>query len=118
MNKVEKYIPKIIEILSNDYPNGKIPKVYNSYISSFGASVAMNGLVATVALYEDMNKKESDRTKGDKSYITYLIMKVLTNKKDSLLKYVLDSDEKILKQKILDISIAFKLAIRTFELED
>ena len=118
MNRVEKYIPKIIEILNNDYPNGQIPKVYNSYISSFATSVAMNGLIATIALYEDMNKKDNERTKDDKSYITYLIMKVLTDKKDSLLRYVLEGNEKQLKQKILDISIAFKLAIRTFKLEE
>jgi len=119
MNRVEKYIPQIISILQRDYGQ-KVPKVYNSYIASFATSIAMNGLIATVALYEDMNKKESERTKGDKSYITQLIMEILTENKDSLLKYILDNkeNEKILKRKILDISIAFKLAIRTFKLED
>ena len=118
MNRIEKHIPTIIEILQEDYPSGKIPKVYNSYIAAFSTSVAMNGLIATVALYEDMSKVEKNKTKGDRSYITSLIMKVLTGKKDSLLKYILKNDEKKLKRKILDIAIAFKLAIRTFELED
>ena len=119
MNKVEKYIPEIIEILSNDYGK-KIPKVYNSYIASFSTSIAMNGLIATVALYEDMTKQKENKTKGDRSYITSLIMRVLTGENKSLLKYILENkdNETKLKRKILDISIAFKLAIRTFELED
>jgi len=121
MNRVERYIPKVIEILNEDY-SSKIPKVYNSYIASFSTSVAMNGLIATIALYEDMNKIKDNRTKGDKSYIPQIILKVLQSynsiEEDSLLKYVLKNDEKRLKREILDIAIAFKLAIRTFELED
>lgn len=117
MNRVEKYIPKIIEILSREYGE-KIPKVYNAYIASFSTSVAMNGLIATVALYEDMDKIKNNKTQKDKSAITKIIMEVLTGKKDSLLKYLLENNEKKLKRKILDIAIAFKLAIRTFELED
>lgn len=123
MRRVEKYIPTIIEILSNDYKNAKIPKIYNSYIAAFGSSVAMNGLVATVALYEDMNKIKQKRTKGDRSYITSTILKVLSQEdtniqQTSLLKYVLENDETKLKRKIIDIAIAFKLALRTFELEE
>jgi len=120
MNRVERHIPKIIELLSKN--GNKLPKVYNSYIASFSTSVAMNGLVATIALYEDMNKVKENKTKGDKSFIPQIILDVLKSYKqineNSLLKYVLKNDEKKLKREILDIAIAFKLAIRTFELED
>ena len=118
MNRIEKYIPQIITILKRDYGE-KVPKIYNSYIASFSTSIAMNGLIATVALYEDMNKIKENKTKGDRSYIPKLIMEILTQREESLLRYILENKEaeKVLKRQILDISIAFKLAIRTFKLE-
>lgn len=112
---IEKYIPKAIEVLTDTFPDGKIPSAYNGYISSFGASIIQSGLLPTLALFENTNAK----TKESKESLTYLILQVLTDRKDdiSLLHYVLDNNEAILKPKIMDISIAIKLSIRTFKLE-
>jgi CRISPR-associated protein Cmr5 len=117
MNRVEKYIEKVMKILEVEFSDGNIPKEYNGYISTFGAGVMMNGLRPTVAMFE--NKQAN--TKSNRSFLMYLILKVLNEnakEEDSLLKYILQSDnERALKGKILDIATAIKLCIRTFNLE-
>jgi len=115
--RIESYIPKAIELLTKEFPDGKIAKAYNSYISSFGASIIQSGLKPTLAVFENTNAS----TKEDKSYLTKLILKLLPNAKgESLLKFVLANKEKeeYLKNEIIDIAIALKLSIRTFELGD
>ncbi len=111
---IEKYIPQTMEVLDREFGDGVIPSAYNGYISSFGASVIQSGLLPTLALFENTNAS----TKEDKSYLTYIIFQVLTGRDDdvSLLHYVLDNNESLLRQQILDIAIAIKLSIRTFKL--
>lgn len=113
--RIQSYIPKAIEVLDKEFPQGKIPSAYNGYISSFGASVMQSGLLPTLALFENTNAK----TKESKEYLTYIMVQVLTDRDDdiSLLRYVLDGDEEVLKPLIMDIAIAIKLSIRTFKLE-
>ena len=112
---IEKYIPEVMNVLQNEFPDGVISSAYNGYISSFGASVIQSGLLPTLALFENTNAQ----TKEDKSYLTYIIFRVLSNSKDdiSLLHYVLLNNNKEYKQTILDIAIAIKLSIRTFKLK-
>jgi len=114
---IEKYIPKAIEVLDREFTDGKIPSAYNGYISSFGASIMQSGLKPTLALFENTNAS----TKENKEYLSHLIVKILTDSNDdiSLLRYVVDSteDKNYLKEKILNISIAIKLSIRTFKLD-
>ncbi|HHH51506.1 MAG TPA: type III-B CRISPR module-associated protein Cmr5, partial [Campylobacterales bacterium] len=85
---IEKYIPKALEVLSQEYPNGVIPSAYNGYISSFGASIIQSGLLPTLALFE--NENNQDKTKADKSVLTKNILKVLDSSypDNSLLRYV------------------------------
>jgi len=112
---VESYIPKVMSVLKDEFSDGKIPSAFNGYISSFGASVMQSGLLPTLALFENTNAS----TKENKEYLTYLIIRVLTEKNDdiSLLNYVLKNNETLLKPKIMDIAIAIKLSIRTFKLD-
>ncbi len=116
---IENYIPKALKVLEEHYPNKTIPSAYNGYISSFGASIIQSGLLPTLALFENENNK--DKTKEDRSVLTKNILKVLDSSypDDSLLRYVIyhKGNREILKQNILDISIALKLSIRTFKLE-
>jgi len=114
-NNIEKYIPKTIEILSIEFENGKIPSAYNGYISSFGASIIQSGLKPTLALFENRQAN----TKEDKSFLMNLILKILDENttETSLLRYVINHNEELLKPKIIDIAIALKLSIRTFELD-
>ena len=113
---IEKHIPDAMRVLKEEFSDGKIPSSYNGYISSFGASIIQSGLLPTLALFE---KKQSG-TKEDKSKLTKLILKILDDKyNNTLLEYALstNNNELYLKQKILDISIALKLSIRTFKLD-
>jgi CRISPR-associated protein Cmr5 len=114
---IEKLIPDAMRVLEDEFSDGVIPSAYNGYISSFGASVIQSGLLPTLALFENTNA----HTKESKEYLTYIIARVLTGREDdiSLLQYVLKSkkDENLLKTKIMDIAIAIKLSIRTFELK-
>ena len=114
---IEKHIPSAMNVLKEMYSSGKIPSSYNGYISSFGASVIQSGLLPTLALFENNDAS----TRENKQKLTELILKVLdnTSNEDNLLSYVLEHESDInrLKQQILDISIALKLSIRTFELE-
>lgn len=111
---IERYIPKVMEVLKDEFSNGEIPSAYNGYISSFGASIMQSGLLPTLALFENTNAS----TKENKEYLTYLIVRILTGKKDdiSLLQYVIKAKNPNHKREILDISIAIKLSIRTFKL--
>jgi len=112
---VEKYIPEVMKVLREEFPDGSIPSAYNGYISSFGASVMQSGLLPTLALFENTDAK----TKENKEYLTYLILRVLTQSRDdrSLLHYVLKNNEALLKNRIIDIAVAIKLCIRTFKLD-
>lgn len=114
---IEQYIPQAIEVLEQTFTDGVIPSAYNGYISSFGASIIQSGLLPTLALFENTNAS----TKENKEYLSYLIIQILTGSPDdrSLLRYAIESseDEAQLKRKILDISIALKLSIRTFKLD-
>jgi CRISPR-associated protein Cmr5 len=114
---IEKHIPSAMNVLKEMYSSGKIPSSYNGYISSFGASIIQSGLLPTLALFENNDAS----TRENKQKLTELILKILdnTSNEDNLLSYVLEHESDInrLKQQILDISIALKLSIRTFELE-
>ncbi len=114
---IEKYIPQAIAVLERTFDDGVIPSAYNGYISSFGASIMQSGLLPTLALFENT----AASTRENKEYLSYIIMQILTQSSDdrSLLRYVINSneDETALKRKILDISIAIKLSIRTFKLD-
>ncbi|KLE02183.1 type III-B CRISPR module-associated protein Cmr5 [Aliarcobacter butzleri] len=115
--RIEKYIPEAIKVLNASFSDGIIPKAYNGYISSFGASIVQSGLKPTLALFENKNAQ----TKEDKSYLSKLILKILPNTQgESLLYYVLENQakEELLKEEIIDIAIALKLSIRTFKLKD
>ena len=115
--RVEEYIPKALKVLEQEFKNGVIPKVYNGYISSFGASIIQSGLKPTLALFEN----QQANTEHNRGVLTELILKILdeNTQETSLLRYVINNgNEDLLKEKILDIAIAIKLSIRTFKLED
>ncbi|WMJ82283.1 type III-B CRISPR module-associated protein Cmr5 [Clostridium sp. MB40-C1] len=130
MNKreVEKYMPlainSIIRVMNEnesiDKESLELPKEFKGYVSSFGAGIIQSGLLPTVAYFEN---KDSN-SKADRSKITEMIFSML-NKKESyktykLLDYLLDNKEDIgeIKENILNIAIALKLAMRTFKFSD
>ena len=124
---IEKKIPEAIRVLDERFSDGTIPSAYNGYIASFGASIVQSGLKPTLALFENRHAN----TKNDRSCLTRIILEILDPEHrlenvgneecpgGSLLRYVLDrpDEEEILKERIVDIAIAVKLAMRTFRLE-
>ncbi len=119
--RIEKYIPKAMEVLDREFYDGIIPSAYNGYISSFGASVMQSGLLPALALLENSDAK----TKENKEKLSYIIIQILRENQDdmSLLREILrriEQGESLnhLKGQILDISIAIKLSIRTFRLKN
>lgn len=110
---IEKYIPKAMEVLTKTFPDGTFPSSYNGYISSFGASIIQSGLKPTLALFENKDAN----TKEKKQLLTNVILKMLDSNEESLLHFVLNSkeDPNVIKQKIIDISVAIKLTLRTFK---
>ena len=124
MKKVEKYIEKAIKQVEDNLKqdNNKVLNVYNGYISSMGASIIQSGLLPTLAAFESTKK---DGKAGDKMQIIKSILNIIkidagdSSNETSLLKYVMSKPEKTeyYKEKIINIGIALKLAIRTFELE-
>lgn len=109
---IEKLIPKAIDLLQK-FPK---EKVYQGYLAAFGPTVIASGIVQAVAFYTGDDKKNEVI-----KLMFKLIKDDLKTDKNTLLD-VLNEDENYknyaLKNKILEASIACKLAIRTFELKD
>ena len=110
MNKrIEGYIPSAINALEElkIVTNGSVPKEFNGYISSFGASVRQAGLLATILFYDNANSNsQEDRTKVIRA------LEKITG--DSLNKNTKTTP--LLRAKVEDAAIALKLALRTFKL--
>ncbi|WP_027340251.1 type III-B CRISPR module-associated protein Cmr5 [Halonatronum saccharophilum] len=129
--RIENYIPKAIEVIEKEFKGESIPKVYKSYISSFGASIVQSGLKPTLAFYEkddnvsqgDKGSKHDKGPKHDRSRLSRMILKLIDDSEGSLLRYVIEEEEqgkdgRSLREKIKDAAIAIKLALRTFKLSE
>ncbi|MBD3793974.1 MAG: hypothetical protein IE889_07440 [Campylobacterales bacterium] len=110
MNKrIESFIPKALEAIESlgISKSGRVPKEYNGYIASFGASVRQAGLLATILFYDNANSNaQEDRTKVIRA------LEAITGDK-------LDKNTKntpALRTKVEDAAIALKLALRTYKL--
>lgn len=104
--------------------NNTIPKVYKSYISSFGANIIQAGLITAVHFYE---AKESRSEGGDKRLITAAIRYMLyPDEQTGEEYYKYELSEKLSKDahtlqnqtlQIMDAATALKLALRTYTME-
>jgi CRISPR-associated protein Cmr5 len=83
-----------------------VPKEYNGYISSFGASIRQAGLLATVLFFENTSSSAAQ----DRSKVLRAIEYILELPQNSL-KDNLD------REKIEMAAVALKLAIRTYPMK-
>lgn len=141
--QIERYIETSLNVI-DDYlkieksKNSKyiLEKEFKGYISSLGASIIMSGLIPTLAVYSDKEKvnrlevmhwvkkiiiKYLNDPKTIKCYGTILNEKLrfeLNNSRKDLFQFVIENrnDQQILQEEILNIAVALKLALRTFEL--
>lgn len=103
-----------------------IPEYFNGQVAALGVSVAMCGLIPTLAIYF----KESKKATENKRHILNVIAKMIQSDKGvsfpsvqdarSLLDFALDSCNKgLLKEltkEVEDCSVALKQIIRTYKL--
>jgi len=107
----KEYLQRAIEsiIVKEIYneENNCVPKEYNGYISSFGASIRQAGLLATILFFENTSSSASqDRTKVLRA-IEYILDLPQNSIKDNLDR-----------EQIEMAAIALKLAIRTYPLKN
>ncbi len=143
MKNLEDILPKAIQAIDRNIKNHRndaVKKEYEGYFSSFGASIIQSGLIPTLAFYSDGGNADPDTTEFRRNQFLQAIMYILD--KDSnkqLLEYVLENvysdfnygninydfirnkpDVKKMskiRHKIIDASIALKLALRSYKLE-
>jgi len=133
MKQVDRLIPVAIPLIAkrlttSDPSNRNVPAVYKGYISSMGASIILSGLIPTLAFYHaDTQDSASEQARRPLLDILHEMLRhryTLSNQ-DSLLDYALNLQEKNkltalreLRRDVVNASIAVKLALRTFHLDD
>jgi len=109
---------KNAESLFNE--KGEIYKEYPPYAASFGATVIRSGLLPAVFLYAEKDGK--GKNKAPLSELFYHIVDDGAERANKSLKdHVLEAYEKNpdrIRQQLLDASIAAKLVMRTFTIEE
>ena len=111
--KIENLIPIAMEVIDEQiasHPNQFI-KETKGHISSYGPSILMAGLKQTV-LFNDKNN----------AYINTLIFEILKKQnfhqnKSNLIELTIKYNNKT-KQQIIDVIVACKLVLPTFDLPD
>ena len=108
--QIESYIPRALEAIKRfeiATNNGEVPKQFNGYIASFGASVRQAGLLATTLFYQNTKNTEEDRSKVIDA-IEFIIEQPIVTQENRV--------EKNTREKVEDAAVALKLAVRTFKL--
>lgn len=131
LRKIEYLIPAALEaidkVLLPEYKANGIPKEYQGAISGFGSSLLQMGLLPTLAVYND----EEHGASIDRKKLLLVLQQILQHrdshfsrkdllgKQASLLKDALQSNfpQDELKEQLIQASLAFKLAIRTYKLK-
>lgn len=130
---IEKLFPSALNAIetvlqTKDGVPMPIEKEYQSYISSFGASIMQMGLLPTLAVYAD----EDSGSKADRRKIIEVLANVIASTDSTFSQKNLITDKKKLfdfaaknlnaaqrielKEQLLDAAIAVKLCLRTFKL--
>lgn len=128
--RVERYFPGVLkiteEVFKEEIKKGGIPNEFKGYISSFGSRVLQNGVLPAVAYIEKADSNTNREIKKIADVIKLFLKKEYSsiNDNDKLVeairKLVQKGDSfdreklRIIEGKVIDISIALKLAIRTY----
>ena len=107
--RIEAFIPKAIEAIERHgiAKNGVVPRQFNGYISSFGASIRMAGIVPTVLFFRNSDNAEESRDKVVDAIKTILGEDLVDDN---------CSKPNPTRDAIEDAATALKLAVRTFKL--
>lgn len=106
--RIENYIPKALESIEkfDIAKNGEVPKQFNGYIASFGASIRSAGLLATTLFYSEKGGAEKERQNVIEAIKFIIDEDIIQNNKVS----------KETRAKVEDAAVALKLSVRTFKL--
>jgi CRISPR-associated protein Cmr5 len=133
LRKIEHLIPAALDaiddVLVAEYGKDAIPSGYQSAISGFGATLLQMGLLPTLAVYSD----EGSDAEIVRQKLLEVLKKIIAHddsrfsvdgknllgKKKDLLKDALQPGfpQASFKEHLLQASLAFKLAIRTYKLK-
>lgn len=134
--RVERCFPDILritgEVFKDAIKKDGIPSEYKGYISTFGAMVLQNGVLPALAFFE----KEDNNANQSREKIADIMKEYLVQKDGMFSKYKNEYKNKklvelivaeikkeneydreklrIIENKLIDISIATKLALRTY----
>ena len=119
-----KHIEKAIVFL--DEPNdlgkdGKIDSTYKSYISSFGGSIIQSGLMGTLLTFEAKKNKVKIINALFANYNAIYSVDTIEKTDGSYyrtIKTKTDDEKKDIRNKLVDMAVALKLAMRCFETND
>lgn len=124
MKNIEKILPTAIEAVKKfviPENQTEVPKEFNGYISSFGASVISSGLLPTIVFFSQAGKSKGDR-RSVISALEYIVSKEFPEIISSNEKIITKVTEMVkaeqsmnrLQEKLNEAAIALKLAIRIF----
>lgn len=119
--KIDKILPYAFEALDTMLQDrsfeGCIPRPYNGYIASLGASVIQSGMMAALVFNhnQDANSEANKLPLMNVLYRVVLQMRGEQQRAINLVSYYREAqDKQRLKRQILDAANALKLAIRTY----
>ena len=124
MKNIEKILPTAIEAVKKfviPENQTEVPKEFNGYISSFGASVISSGFLPTIVFFSQAGKSKGDR-RSVISALEYIVSKEFPEIISSNEKIITKVTEMVkaeqsmnrLQEKLNEAAIALKLAIRIF----
>ena len=107
--QIEAFIPKAMEAIEGHdiAEEGTVPSQFNGYISSFGASLRMAGIVPTVLFFQNNGNAEKSREKVVDAIETILGEPLIVDNRPN---------PRLTRDAVEDAATALKLAVRTFKL--
>ncbi len=101
--------------------NNKIDSTFKSYISSFGGSIIQSGLMGTLMTFEaNKNKVKIISALFDLYNKNYPVSRIVNNNGFyyKAIKSKTEAEKKDIRNKLVDMAVALKLAMRCFETND
>lgn len=131
LRKIEHLIPAALEsidtVFSEDITNGGIPSGYQSAASGFGVTLRQMGLLPTMAVYTDQGSDADIVRKKLLDALLHIVKhkdsrfsaKAQLGQVETLLRTARQPafPQEAFKEHLLQASVAFKLAIRTYKLK-
>jgi hypothetical protein len=110
---IEKSIPEAIKLIKENnkiyHPEKKqVPNEFVGYVSSFAVAITLSGAFQATIFYQEAHKANFPREE-----MLEVIAKLMGV--DNLLEHL--KDNPLAKERLIDSAMAFKMALRVFELK-